>query len=106
VIGDGGRRGRADVVHEQSSDFVAYESETAGVLMTVLRDDVPGVWFVRDYGMAMYDSTLRQEIVTTAGETWRLGLRVVAYDGPLDDERARRWLALPSATQSQPEETR
>jgi len=98
VIADGGRRGRADVVHEQESDYIAYESEldgqgTVGVLMTVLHDDVPGVWFVRDYGMAMYDSTLRQEIVSDEGESWSVGVRIAAYDGPLDDERAGRWTA-------------
>lgn len=97
VIGDQGRRGRADIVHEQESAYVAYESvndaHAFGVLITVLHDDVSGVWFARDYGMVMYDSTLRQEILTEEGEAWSVGVRVVAYDGSLDDERARRWIA-------------
>lgn len=93
VLADEGRRGRADVVHEQPSTYVAYENAIdggtrAGVLLTVLEDDVDGAWFVRDYGMAMYDSTLREEIALAAGESWSAGLRVVAYDGALTDERA------------------
>lgn len=106
VIGAGGRRGKADAVHEQDSAYIAYESALArgqdvvGVFMTRLHDDVPGVWFVRDYGMAMYDSTLREEIVTGEGESWSVGVRVVAYDGPLDDDRAGRWIGAPSSTTS------
>lgn len=97
VIGEAGRRGRADVVHEQDSAYVAYENtvggrESAGVMISVLTDDVRGSWFIRDYGLALYNSTSQSEISTAQGESWSVQLRAVAYDGPLTEERARRWI--------------
>jgi len=97
VIGDGNRRGNVEVVHEQDSDFVAYENALAGygrfgVLMTILDEGVRGPWFIRDYGMALYNPTWRQSISTPEGESWIISLRVVAYDGELTEERARRWI--------------
>jgi len=99
VIGDGDRRGRADVVHEQESAYVAYENDLTGhgrfgVLMAPLVSSAPGVWFIRDYGMAMYDGTLRAETALAAGDSWTVGLRVAAYDGALADQRAREWIAV------------
>lgn len=98
VIGDKGRRGRADVIHEQDSAFVAYENDLAGhgrfgVLMAPLATGAAGVWFIRDYGMAMYDATLRDETALGADESWTVGLRVAAYDGPISDQRAQEWIA-------------
>ncbi|MEV0459755.1 DUF6807 family protein [Catellatospora methionotrophica] len=98
VIGDAGRRGRSDDLHEQPSAYVAYENELTGhgaygVLMTPLAGSAPGVWFIRDYGMAMYDATRHDDVVLDAGGSWTVGLRVAAYDRPLTDERARHWIA-------------
>lgn len=98
VIGDRDRRGRADVVHELESAYVAYENELAGrgrfgVLMAPLRDSASGTWFIRDYGMAMYDATLNAGTALGAGESWSVGLRVAAYDGALSDRRAQEWIA-------------
>lgn len=98
VIGDGGRRGRAEDLHEQESAYVAYENELTGhgafgVLMAPLPDSAPGTWFIRDYGMAMYDCTLHEEVVLEQSEQWTVGLRVAAYDRPLTDERVRSWIA-------------
>jgi len=99
VSGDGNRRGRAEVVQEQDSDFVAYENDLAGhgrfgVLMAIPDEAVRGPWFVRDYGMALYNPTWQQAISTPNGESWTIGLRVVAYDGELTEERAQRWRTL------------
>jgi len=98
VIGDQDRRGRADVIHETASAYVAYENELTGhgrfgVLMSPLADSAPGIWFIRDYGMAMYDATLRDETALGADESWTVGLRVAAYDGPISDQRAQEWIA-------------
>ena len=91
VIADGGRRGNAEVTHEGESDFVAYEHDGFGVLLHIL-DAARGPWFIRDYGMAMYNPTWTRSISTPAGESWTVGLRVVAYDGLLTEERAKLWL--------------
>jgi hypothetical protein len=99
VIADEGRRGMAEVVQEQDSDFVAYENEIAGpgrfgVFMTILDEGVRGPWFVRDYGMAMYNPTWVRSISTPSKGSWDISLRVIAYDGELTEERARRWVEL------------
>lgn len=92
IIADNDRRGRADVVHEQESDFVAYErASTAGTsygIMLSIAGNARGPWFIRDYGMAMYNPTWVQSYASAAGETWEIGLRVVAYDGAMDSARA------------------
>jgi hypothetical protein len=97
VIGDGGRRGHPDALHEQPSEFIAYENDVppqgpTGVLLSALPDSAPGTWFIRDYGMAMYDATLRAEVGVNKGEAWTIGLRATAYDGPLTDERAKHYV--------------
>ena len=97
IIADDNRRGKAEVVQEQDSDFVAYESNLAkhgrfGVLMTILDEGARGPWFIRDYGMALYNPTWNRSISTPEGESWTISLRVVAYDGALTEERARRWI--------------
>ncbi len=96
ICADSGRRGSAEIVHERDSDFVAYENDLAGsgrfgVFMTVLDPGRCGPWFIRDYGMALYNPTWRETIRTRQGQSWTVGLRVAAYDGPLSHERARRW---------------
>jgi hypothetical protein len=92
VFADEGRHGAAEVVHEGESDFVAYEAEGFGVLLHILDEGVRGPWFIRDYGMAMYNPTWTRSVSTSEGGSWTVGLRVVAYDGELSDERARAWL--------------
>lgn len=99
VIADGDRRGSADLLVDQESDFVAYENELPGhgrfgVCMSSLEPDRRGPWFVRDYGMALYAPTRIKSIHLPKGETWSVALRVVAYDGVLSEERAQRWLNL------------
>lgn len=104
VIADGDRRGKAEAVHEQDSDFVAYENDLAGadrfgVFMTILDPGVCGPWFVRDYGMALHNPTWREGITTAEGESWTVTLRVVAYDGALSPDRADRWRRTPTILQ-------
>ncbi len=96
VLGDNNRAGNADVVHESDSDFVAYQNHLPGhgdfgVFMTILNEGIRGPWFIRDYGMALYNPTWRQTISTAAGESWTISLRVVAYDGALTSARTTRW---------------
>ncbi len=101
VLADGGRRGTADVAIDQACDYVAYENtlpnqERFGVMMTILNEPKTprGPWFVRDYGMAMYNANRNEPIHTPQGESWTVAMRVAAYDGALTDERARYWMAL------------
>ena len=99
VLADAGRRGTAEAVCGGESDFVAYENSLSGggvfgVFLTVMDEGARGPWFVRDYGLAMYNPTWSHPITLPAGGTWTVSLRVVAYDGPLTDERAARWRGL------------
>ncbi len=96
ILADAGRRGSAEVVHEQDSDYVAYENALGGgrrfgVFMTIPDRGVRGPWFVRGYGLALYSPTLRRADRTAAGESWTIRLRVAAYDGSLTPERVGRW---------------
>ena len=54
-----------------------------------------GPWFIRDYGMAMFNATMTEDIVLKRGETWSAALRVIAYDHSLDPRRAEAWKRLP-----------
>ncbi len=99
VIGDVKRRGSADLLVDQESDFVAYENELAGqgrfgVWMSSLEPDRRGPWFVRDYGMALYAPTRLQSLHLPKNESWSVALRVVAYDGALSEARAQGWLNI------------
>ena len=99
VLGDNGRNGGVDVVHEGESDFVAYQNMLTGhgqfgVCMTILDEEVRGPWFIRDYGMALYNPTWTDSVSTPAGECWKISLRVVAYDGELTETRAGKWCLL------------
>jgi hypothetical protein len=99
VLADGGRRGNADVALDQECQYVAYENKLPsqdrfGVLLTSLDEPRPqtGPWFIRDYGLAYYSPTRNREMTVQANGSWQVGLRVVAYDGALSEERAQRWL--------------
>jgi hypothetical protein len=100
VLADGGRRGSAAQVDQQrESDYVAYENDAPlggrfGVFMTIRDPGVRGPWFIRDYGMAMYNPTWERGISVPEGQTWTVSLRVVAYDGALTVERANAWKEL------------
>jgi hypothetical protein len=99
ILADGGRRGTAQVVHEQESDFVAYQRDRTGMapfgLLLAIRDaGVRGPWFIRDYGMAMYNPTWASAVYSMRGETWSIALRAIAYDGTLSEERIQMWLAM------------
>jgi len=100
VIADGGRRGNAEIALDQPCDFVAYENDLPGsgrfgVLLTILDEPRPqrGPWFIRDYGLAYYNPTRTGCVSTPTGGSWQVSLRVVAYDGPLTDTRAQKWMA-------------
>ena len=95
VIGDNNRRGKVDAI-QGISDFVVYQNQLAGqkdfgVFMTILEDGIRGPWFIRDYGMALYNPTQESTITTPLNEVWKIALRFVAYDGELTDERIRNW---------------
>lgn len=99
VIADNSRRGTPEVVHEGESDFVAYQNLLTGhgqfgVFMTILDEGVRGPWFIRDYGMALYNPTWTGSVSTPAGGTWTISLRVVAYDRELTPARAKKWCSL------------
>lgn len=99
VLGDDGRKGGVEVVHEGESDFVAYQNRLTGhgqfgVLMSILDEGVRGPWFIRDYGMALYNPTWTGPISTPAGGRWKISLRVIAYDGDLTSARAEKWCQL------------
>jgi hypothetical protein len=55
--------------------------------------DRRGPWFIRDYGMAMFNATQNGPIAVPAGGHWTAALRVVAYDGALTAERLAAWQA-------------
>lgn len=97
------RRGRSDeVASGQPCDVVAYEADVPslgrfGVCMIVLENsassDLRGPWFIRDYGMAMFNASMHDDITTPEGGTWTAGLRIVAYDGELSSDRVKAWKA-------------
>lgn len=97
VVADGGRRGKAEVALQQPCDYVAYEGvvgpgQRAGVLLAV-PGQRPHTWFIRDYGLATYNPTMEHPVQIAASDSWQVNLRVAAYDGVLDDARARVWLS-------------
>ena len=95
------RRGTADeVANQKACDAVAYENNVPGIgvygLCLLILDnsaslDRRGPWFIRDYGMAMFNATQNETINVPAGEAWSAALRVVAYDGELTAERLVAW---------------
>jgi len=95
------RRGTADeVANQKACDAVAYENEVPGIgvcgLCLMILDnsaspDRRGPWFIRDYGMAMFNATQNESIAVPAGGAWTAALRVVAYDGALTSGRLAEW---------------
>ena len=99
VLADNGRSGGVDVVHEGESDFVAYQNALSGhgafgIFMSILNEGIRGPWFIRDYGMALYNPTWTGSVSTPEGESWKVSLRVIAYDGELTSSRAENWCLL------------
>ena len=100
-------RGIADeVANAKACDFVAYEAAPAGLgtfgacLIVLANSASPrrdGPWFIRDYGMAMFNATMEEDLAVAEGDTWSAALRVVAYDGALTVERASAWAAIEPA---------
>jgi hypothetical protein len=97
VLADGDRRGACALVDQnRESDFVAYENDAPGggrfgVFMTIRDPGARGPWFIRDYGMAMYNPTWDKSIRVPEGQMWMVSLRVVAYDGELTPDRIQAW---------------
>lgn len=101
ILGADIRRGSADeAANGKPCDFVAYENQPVGldrygVAMTILEnsasEDRTGPWFIRDYGMAMFNATHERAIRLQQYETWTAALRIVAYDGAIDTSRAQEW---------------
>jgi hypothetical protein len=95
------KRGSADeVANMLPCDAVAYENVLTGhgpygVCMTILENSASpertGPWFIRDYGMAMFNATQDESIYIAQTESWTAGLRVVAYDGALEPKRVDAW---------------
>ena len=50
-----------------------------------------GPWFVRDYGMAMFNATMEEAIELREGEVWTAALPVTAYEGALTTAPVRHW---------------
>jgi hypothetical protein len=94
VIADGGRRGKAEVALQKANRYVAYESDSSGAfgLLLCVPGQQPHEWFVRDYGLATYNPVLEQPRTVAQGDSLRIQLRAVAYDEPLSEERAQRWI--------------
>ncbi len=89
-----------DVVGDAPADFVAYEADAPGlgrfgIAMAVTKNsaspDRAGPWFVRNYGMAMFNATKNAPIALAAGESWTAAARYIAYDGGLTPDRAAGW---------------
>ncbi|MBO9597432.1 MAG: PmoA family protein [Cohnella sp.] len=96
VMADGGRKGNAEAVNQQESDFIAYENDIGGgrrcgIFMHAKAGE-RGPWFVRDYGMAMFNPTMERSIEVEEGGEWEVSLRLVAYDGALTAERVHGFL--------------
>ncbi len=99
VIGDNNRRGKVAVINDNTSEYIAYQNTlhghgSFGVFMKILDDEVRGPWFIRDYGMALYNPTQAGTVVTPSGDSWKIGLRFIAYDGDLTTDRVQRWCVI------------
>ncbi len=99
VIGDNNRKGTVKDIDDNTSDFVAYQNKLPahghfGILMTILDETLRGPWFIRDYGMALYNPTQTGSVTTKAENSWKIGLRFVAYDAELTPERVEKWCVL------------
>ncbi|HYF52565.1 MAG TPA: DUF6807 family protein [Planctomycetota bacterium] len=95
VILTGGRRGLAAEMDAADSEYVAYESggsDRFGLFLKMLPNHVRGAWLIRDYGFATSNMTAQQDVHIAKNQSSVCGLRAVAYDGALDDDRARNWM--------------
>jgi hypothetical protein len=91
--------GQEAAINHSGSTYVAFESELTGmgvlgICVMPLTGAPDGPWYVRDYGMAMLCPTQYQPIIIETHESWTVGLRVIAYDDPLDADRLRSWSGL------------
>jgi hypothetical protein len=66
--------------HEERSSFVAYENDRFGLALLC---DGAHPWFVREYGLALYNPTWKAGIRLRKGEALETRLKLVAYDGAL-----------------------
>ncbi len=106
VHADAGRRGDASILQNFESDFVAYESGPAslnriGILLRVPVPGIRGPWFIRDYGMAMYNPTWTRSITIPRDGEWSVQLRAVAFDGPFAESRYQIWSELPPCSETE-----
>ena len=95
------RRGDSETAaHGKECDLVAYENEPPGlerygVAMRIVRNSASpertGPWFVRDYGLMLFNPTTHAGITLGEGESWTGAVRIIAYDGALDAVRADAW---------------
>lgn len=67
--------------HAEASPFVAYENGRYGLALMGSDPAIP--WFLRDYGLAVYNPTWQGPVRLRKGEVWETRLRLVAYDGAL-----------------------
>jgi hypothetical protein len=65
--------------HGEPSRFAAYENGRFGLALIGSEPAVP--WFLRDYGLAVYNPTWMKPLKLERGEAWETRLRLVAYDG-------------------------
>ena len=68
------------------------------ILNNTASENLTGPWFIRDYGMAMFNATMNEDVVVTKGDTWEAALRVAAYDGSISVDRVRSWKNTQSNT--------
>jgi hypothetical protein len=90
-----------EVANQKACDAVAYQSTIPGagvygICLIILDNSASpnrrGPWFIRDYGMAMFNATQQEQISVPASATWTAALRVIAYDGALTPERLSEWM--------------
>lgn len=95
-------RGNESDVTLKTWDWIAYEADVDGLgrhgVCMIPRsnsaaDDIRGPWFIRDYGMAMFNPTYHADITVPKGITWTVAERVVAYDGAITPGRVANWNA-------------
>lgn len=91
--------GQEAAINQRGSTYVAFESDlpgmgVLGICAMPLTGAPDGPWYVRDYGMAMLCPTQDRAIVIDINKSWTVGLRVIAYDDPIDADRLRSWSGL------------
>ena len=93
----------APEVSADGADYVAYEANPHGLgrfgaCLSIVDNSASerrdGPWFIREYGMAMFNANKDESISLDEGTSWTASLRAAAYDGEITDERAREWMSL------------